>query len=67
MKMLSVGIPSTLGNWRELCMVAFGEGSKPVKYFDAMIEKEGPASEVLADESQLLGACLSMMRDEEPS
>lgn len=67
MKMLSVGIPSTLGNWRGLCLVAFGEESKPVKYFDTMIEKEGPEAEVIADEAQLLNVCIGMMRDEEPS
>ena len=65
MKTLSVGMDSTLGNWRKLSVIAFGEGSSPVRFFDEKIEVEGENSEVLADEAQLLNALMTMFMESE--
>lgn len=56
MKMMSLGIPSTLGNWLGLCEATFGKDSAPVKFIQKKIEEStnGEDEEVVADERQLL-------------
>lgn len=56
MKMLSIGIPSTLGNWLGLCEATFGKDSAPTKFIQQKIDdsKNGADEEVIADERQLL-------------
>lgn len=55
-KMLSVGLPSTLGNWLKLCKNFFGEDSSPVKFIQDRINTatNGEDEVVIADEGQLL-------------
>lgn len=54
MKMLSLGIPSTLENWINLCTAVFGANSAPTLYLVEQAKISGLDEEVLADESQLL-------------
>ena len=67
MKMLSIGEPSTLGNWHKLCSAVFGPESAPTKFIQEKIEKatNGEHEEVIADEGQLLLVLGSMFLDEE--
>ena len=53
---LSTGDESTLGNYRRLCVAAFGEASAPVKFLDDKIAETpaGEAAPVLVDEAQML-------------
>lgn len=60
MRKLSVGMDSTLANWRRLSVLTFGENSSPVRFFDDKIKEEGEDAEVLADEDQLLQVLLTM-------
>ena len=55
MKQLSTGDPSTLGSYRKLSVIIFGEDSEVIKFIDKKI-KESPnkeKEEVLTDESQM--------------
>lgn len=56
MKMLSLGIPSTLGSWLGLCEATFGKESAPTKFIQKKIDESenGVDEEVVADERQLL-------------
>ena len=54
MKKLSVGIDSTLGNYRKLCVTFFGEESPATKFIDSKIATDGENEEVIADESQMI-------------
>lgn len=56
MRMISFGLPSTLGSYRRLAAVLLGEESKAVKFLDHKIASSprGAEEEVLADESQML-------------
>jgi hypothetical protein len=45
--------PKTLGDYRNLCLVLFGEKSKSVKYFDDLIAKQGRHEIVIAPFSQM--------------
>jgi len=53
---LSTGQDSTLGNYRDMAAVFFGEGSPQVKFIDDTIAEHphGRDEEVIADESQML-------------
>ena len=51
---LSLGIDSTLKNWRELTMHVFGKDSAAVKYWDDKIAEQGEDEWVLAEETQVL-------------
>lgn len=53
---LSTGADSTLGEYRKLCVVVFGEVSPQVVFIDEKIaaSREGVAEEVIADESQMI-------------
>ena len=56
MKKLSTGDDSTLGNYRKLTVLVFGENNKAVEYLDELIAKspKGENEEVLADENQMV-------------
>lgn len=56
MKTLSLGIDSTLGNYKKLCETFFGKDSPQVKFIDTKIAESpnGVDEEVLADESQMI-------------
>lgn len=56
MRKLSTGDDSTLGNYRKLAVLFFGEGNKAVKYLDEKIAEspDGADEEVIADESQMV-------------
>ena len=64
MKMLSTGMPSTLGNWFILCQAFFGDESKATQFIKDKMDDQGSDMEVLADEGQLLYALGQMaLRD----
>ena len=50
---LSTGADSTLGNWRKLVSVFFGEGPA-LTFIDEKIAEQGEDEEVVIDERQLL-------------
>lgn len=52
--MLSIGVPSTLGNWYNLCSTTFGVNSKPTLFIKEKLDKQGADEPVIADEGQLL-------------
>ena len=54
MKKLSTGDNSTLGNYRKLASVIFGEKSTAVKFLDKKIEEQGENEEVIQDETQMI-------------
>jgi hypothetical protein len=53
---LSTGDDSTLGNYRRLAAMFYGEASKAVKFLDDKIaaSPKGEDEEVLADETQMI-------------
>lgn len=59
---LSVGVDSTLGNYRDLSAAFFGEDSLQVKFLDDKIAAStaGRDEEVIAAESQMLQLLLVM-------
>jgi hypothetical protein len=66
MNTLSVGLPSTLGSYLELCDLCFGKDSKPSEYFRKQIAESpnGAAEEVLAAESQMMYLIGSLLQGE---
>jgi hypothetical protein len=56
MKMLSIGLPSTLGSYLKFCDLFYGEDSVQSKFIQQKIDshKNGVDEEVIADESQIL-------------
>jgi len=54
MKMLSTGVPSTLGNWYSLCMAVFGADSPATTFIKEKLDEQGADMEVIADERQML-------------
>jgi hypothetical protein len=56
MRKLSTGDDSTLGNYRELSALVFGEDSPATKFIDQKIVESpnGAEEEVIVDESQML-------------
>lgn len=56
MKMLSYGLPSTLGSYLKICRMMFGDNSVQVKYIQSRIDtaQNGENEEVLADEDTFL-------------
>jgi len=56
MKKLSTGQDSTLGNYRKLSVIVFGEDSEAVKFLDNKIaeDPDGENGEVIADEGQTI-------------
>lgn len=71
MPRLSMGAPSTLGNWLVLTESVYGDDSAPVRYLTRKIRQspKGRAEPVIASESQLLYALGRMMIEgvEDPS
>lgn len=63
MKKLSTGQDSTLGNWRALAAVTFGEDSAATKFLDEKISNEGANAEVVADEGQTIQMLWEMSKD----
>jgi hypothetical protein len=63
MKILSTDEPSTLETYRKIAMILGGEDSEAVRFFDKKIAESpnGPAEEVLADESQMVVLIVSMI------
>lgn len=53
---LSTGANSTLGEYRKLCVIFFGEDSHATKYFDKLIKESpnGENEEVITEESQMI-------------
>lgn len=60
MKKLSTGQDATLGNYRYMASLFFGEDSEAVNFLDAKIAEEGEGMEVLADEGQVVGLLFEM-------
>lgn len=56
MNMLSIGLPSTLGSYLNLCKLCFGDDSPQTKFIQSKIDESpnGEAEEVIAEESQML-------------
>lgn len=64
MRKLSTGVDSTLGNWYDLCMIAFGEGSRATNLIKAKMDEQGRNAEVIAEEEQLLFVLVNMFTEE---
>lgn len=54
MNMLSIGMPSTLGSYKKLCDLFFGEESAQSRLINEKIAQYGVDEEVIADESQMM-------------
>jgi hypothetical protein len=54
MNKLSIGLDATLGNYREIARLAFGEDSPAVAFLDKKIAEQGADEEVIAPENQML-------------
>jgi hypothetical protein len=67
MKMLSTGVPSTLGNWHALCVATFGEESPATAFIKAKLDAQGADMEVVADEGQVLYALMQMATSSPPT
>lgn len=55
----------TLGDYRAVCVVLAGEGSRAVKYFDDKIQQspKGQDEEIIADESQMMFLIAFLIKD----
>ena len=64
--MLSIGLPSTLGTWRDLTNALFGDGPA-VKFLDEKIAKHerGREEPVLSDEQQMIWLLIEMEQAEQ--
>jgi hypothetical protein len=62
MKKMSTGQDSTLGNYRQMALLFFGEDSGAVEYLDQLIAESpnGADEEVIADEEQVVGLLFSL-------
>lgn len=62
MNKLSTGGDATLGNYRKLAVIFFGENSQAVKFLDEQVTESpnGADEEVLAAESQMVHLLGSM-------
>ena len=54
MKKMSTGDDATLGNYRKMAALFFGEDSDAVEFLDKKIEEQGEDQEVIADERQMI-------------
>lgn len=65
MMTLSTGMPSTLGSYKTLCKIFFGEDSAQYQFIESKIiqSPNGENEEVIADESQMLYLLASMGKD----
>lgn len=60
MKKLSTGQDSTLGNYRKLSVIFFGNTSNAVAFLDKKISEQSEEEEVLADESQMINMLVNI-------
>jgi hypothetical protein len=60
MKKLSTGQDATLGNYRHMASLFFGEDSEAVRFLDEAIDADGEGMEVVADEGQVVGLLFEM-------
>jgi hypothetical protein len=62
MKKMSTGQDSTLGNYRRMALLFFGEDSGAVEFLDEKIAESpnGADEEVIADEEQVVGLLFSL-------
>lgn len=68
MKEMSVGMPSTLGNWHKMSVAIFGPDSRATKFLQDKIDVQGPDEEVIADEAQLIQVLVTIhLGVEEPN
>lgn len=65
MKMLSLGIPSTLENWIKLSSSVFGPETAPTNFLVNKARLQGVDAEVIADEEQLLYVLMQMFSGEQ--
>lgn len=65
MRKLSTGDDSTLGNFRDIAFMAFGNESAAVKYLDGLIATQGREAEVIQDETQVI-CMLAQLHDSPP-
>lgn len=65
MMTLSIGLPSTLGSYKKLCGVFFGEDSAQYEFIESKIiqSPNGEDEEVVADESQMMYLLMSMDKE----
>ena len=56
--------PSTLGEYRDVCVKAGGEGCKAVKFLDEKIAELGRDEEVVAPDSQMRMLLMPMLLSE---
>ena len=54
-------VPSTLGEYRDLCALLGGEDCKAVKLLDEQITKDGRDEKVVADDSQMCALLIPML------
>ena len=66
MMTLSTGMPSTLGSYKRLCKMFFGEDSAQYQFIESKIiqSPNGEDEEVIADESQMLYLLTSMDKEQ---
>jgi hypothetical protein len=62
MMTLSTGMPSTLGSYKTLCKIFFGEDSAQYEFIESKIiqSPNGELEEVIAEESQMMYLLASM-------
>lgn len=58
--MLSIGVPSTLGNWYKLCVAVFGVDSPATAFIREKLDEQGSDMEVIADERQMLTVLIDL-------
>jgi hypothetical protein len=66
-KMLSTGVPSTLGNWYALCKAVFGTESPATTFIKEKLDEQGADMEVLADERQMLIVLIDLHLPTQPT
>jgi hypothetical protein len=56
MRKMSTGDDATLGNYRKMCALFFGEDSKATSYLDEKISRSliGEGEEIIANEGQII-------------
>lgn len=66
MMTLSTGMPSTLGSYKTLCKIFFGEDSAQYQFIESKIiqSPNGEDEEVIADESQMLYLLSTMNKEQ---
>jgi hypothetical protein len=67
MHKLSIGVDSTLGNYKKLCMLFFGPDSGPTKFIEKKIaeSEKGEDEEVIADETQMIWVLTDILKKEQ--